>query len=57
MGANFLLVEPPKKQMLLREIEGHTGFFPKGIVAQLLGAGGVGKTHLLIQIALFHLEF
>jgi len=28
------------------------GFLPKGIVAMLVGAGGVGKTHLLAQLLL-----
>jgi hypothetical protein len=52
---NFLLSPPPKKPMLLEYIndQGNTqGFLPKGIVAMLVGAGGVGKTHLLSQLAL-----
>ena len=28
------------------------GFLPKGIVAMLVGSGGVGKTHLLAQLAI-----
>lgn len=53
---NFLLVPPEKKPMLfecLKE-DGRTrsGFLPKGIVAMLLGAGGVGKTTLLAQLAI-----
>lgn len=52
---NFLLSPPPKKTMLLDYIndQGATqGFLPKGIVAMLVGAGGVGKTHLLSQLAI-----
>jgi hypothetical protein len=52
---NFLLVTPPKKPMLLEYAteEGiTTGFLPKGIVAMLVGAGGIGKTHLLAQLAI-----
>ena len=52
---NFLLSPPSKKPMLLDYIndQGVTqGFLPKGIVAMLVGAGGVGKTHLLSQLAL-----
>lgn len=52
---NFFLVEPPKKAMLLdySNSDGKTaGFLPKGIVAMLVGAGGVGKTHLLSQLAI-----
>lgn len=51
---NFLLVDPPKKPMLLEySLDGRpVGFLPKGIVAMLVGAGGVGKTHFLSQLAL-----
>ncbi len=52
---NFLLVDPPKKPMLLEYTnEGGKpiGFLPKGIVAMLVGAGGIGKTHLLAQLAI-----
>ncbi len=51
---NFFLVEPKKKAMLLEyaKEDGKTsGFLPKGIVAMLVGAGGVGKTHFLAQLA------
>lgn len=52
---NFLLVEPPKKPMLLEYASDKgspLGFLPKSIVAMLVGAGGVGKTHLLAQLAI-----
>ncbi len=52
---NFLLINPPKKPMLLEyaDVNGiPTGFLPKGIVAMLVGAGGIGKTHLLAQLAI-----
>lgn len=52
---NFFLTEPPKKPMLLEclsEDQKLLGFLPKGIVAMLVGAGGVGKTHLLFQLAI-----
>lgn len=52
---NFLLSPPSKKPMLLDYINDQgmiQGFLPKGIVAMLVGAGGVGKTHLLSQLAL-----
>ena len=51
---NFLLVEPSPKKMLLEyanDIGMPIGFLPKGIVAMLVGAGGIGKTHLLAQLA------
>jgi len=51
---NFFLVEPPKKAMLLDYINSNgktSGFLPKGIVAMLVGTGGVGKSHLLSQLA------
>ncbi len=52
---NFLLTNPPEKPMLLEFVNEQgirTGFIPKGIVAMLVGAGGVGKTHLLAQLAI-----
>lgn len=52
---NYLLTDPPKKPMLLEfanEEGSSVGFLPKGIVAMLVGAGGVGKTHLLAQLAI-----
>jgi RecA-family ATPase len=36
----------------LNEDQKPLGFLPKGIVAMLVGAGGVGKTHLLFQLAI-----
>lgn len=41
--------------MLLEHVEETRkmgGFLPKGIVAMLVGAGGIGKTHLLAQLAI-----
>jgi hypothetical protein len=55
LESNPLINEPPPKQMLLEYAtdEGKiVGFLPKGIVAMLVGAGGVGKTHLLSQLAI-----
>ncbi len=52
---NFFLTEPPKKPMLLEclsEDQKPLGFLPKGVVAMLAGAGGIGKTHLLFQLAI-----
>ncbi|PJD94549.1 MAG: hypothetical protein CK425_11255 [Parachlamydia sp.] len=52
---NFLLKLPPKKPMLLEITKSNgepQGFLPKSIVAMLVGAGGVGKTHLLAQLAI-----
>jgi hypothetical protein len=52
---NFLLTNPPPKPMLLEYANEKgipTGFLPKGIPAMLVGAGGVGKTHLLAQLAI-----
>jgi len=54
-NANFLLMQPPKKPMLLEIAKSNgepQGFLPKSIVAMLVGAGGVGKTHLLAQLAI-----
>lgn len=54
-GENYLLVKPPSKPMLLEytnEEKSLVGFLPKGIVAMIVGAGGVGKTHLLAQMAI-----
>jgi hypothetical protein len=51
----FLFRMPPPKPMLLEYLldnEKHAGFLPKGIVGMLAGAGGVGKTHLLAQLAI-----
>ena len=52
---NFLLTNPPKKPMLLEYLDKNgipTGFLPKGIVAMLVGAGGIGKTHFLAQLVI-----
>jgi len=52
---NFLTAAPAKKAMLLEYYNNQgiqQGYMPKGIVAMLVGAGGVGKTHLLTQLAL-----
>ena len=52
---NFLLNPPQKKVMLLDYADENrktVGFLPKGIVAMLVGAGGLGKTHLLAQLAI-----
>ncbi|MFI0435869.1 MAG: AAA family ATPase [Parachlamydiaceae bacterium] len=52
---NYFLVEPNRKAMLLEYAKNDgksAGFLPKGIVAMLVGAGGVGKTHLLAQLAI-----
>lgn len=52
---NFLLETPLKKPMILEcsDDDGNPiGFLPKGIVGILVGAGGVGKTHFLAQLAL-----
>ncbi len=51
----YLTKEPLRKSMLLEymdETGKRTGFFPNGIVAMLAGAGGVGKSHLLAQLAI-----
>lgn len=52
---NFLFEQPVNKPMLLEFIDSQQkriGFLPRGIVAMLVGAGGVGKTHLLTQLAI-----
>ena len=54
-NSNFLLVDPPKKPMLLEYANEDglpIGFLPKEIVAMIVGAGGVGKTHLLAQLVI-----
>lgn len=56
INKNYLLTVPPKKAMLLEYLSDNevnvTGFLPKGIVAMIAGAGGLGKTHLLAQLAI-----
>lgn len=51
---NFLKEDAPEAPMLLQIMEESSfrGFLRKGIVAQLVGAGGIGKTHFLVQLAL-----
>lgn len=54
-GNNYFTDTPPKKKMLLECIDDSgkiAGFLPSGIVAMLVGSGGVGKTHLLAQLAI-----
>lgn len=54
-GDDWLNKEPPEKEMLLcftNKSGKPQGFLPKGIVAMLAGAGGVGKSHLVTQIAI-----
>ncbi|MDP1609181.1 MAG: AAA family ATPase [Chlamydiales bacterium] len=55
LDKNFLLIEPPNKPMLLEYVSENKmpiGFLPKGIVTMIVGAGGVGKTHLLAQLVI-----
>ncbi len=51
---NYLFDEEPEMPRLINFIENgkQKPFIPKGIVAQLVGAGGVGKTHALAQLAI-----
>lgn len=51
---NFLTEQAPALPCLIKTIDsdGIKTLIPKGIVASLVGAGGVGKTHLLAQLAL-----
>ena len=51
MPTNILLEEPPPIPKLVNQPDGKP-FLRKGIVAMLVGAGGVGKTHALAQMAL-----
>lgn len=51
---NWLDKEPPKKEMLLsyfNNSQNSVGFLPKSIVGMVAGPGGVGKSHLMTQIA------
>lgn len=54
MSLNFLLEDPPEIPRLINVQEGgiQKPFLRKGILAMLVGAGGVGKTHALAQLAL-----
>lgn len=51
---NFLLKEAPKMPRLINYMQGSypKTFIRKGIVGMLVGSGGVGKTHALVQLAL-----
>lgn len=51
---NFLLEETSEMPKLINYIEGPyvKPFIRKGIVAMLVGSGGVGKTHALAQLAI-----
>jgi len=51
---NLLLEEAPEAPNLITIIKNgkHQTFLRKGIVCQLVGAGGIGKTHFLTQLAL-----
>ena len=54
MEKNFLITESPPTPMLVNFFDGHTmqPFIRKGIVGMIVGAGGVGKTHALAQLAI-----
>lgn len=54
MPVNFLLEDAPEIPRLINVEEGkiQRPFLRKGILAMLVGAGGVGKTHALAQLAL-----
>ena len=54
LPVNFLLEEAPDIPRLINVEEGNIKrpFLRKGILAMLVGAGGVGKTHALAQLAL-----
>lgn len=51
---NFLLCDAPEAPVLLQimQEESYKPFLRKGIVGQVVGAGGIGKTHFLTQLAL-----
>lgn len=52
---DFLLDPPKPKPMLMEYVDDNgkpMGFLPKSIVAMLVGAGGVGKTHLIAQLTI-----
>lgn len=54
MPVNFLLEDAPEIPRLINVEDGkiQRPFLRKGILAMLVGAGGVGKTHALAQLAL-----
>jgi hypothetical protein len=53
-SVNYLTQEAPEAPVLLQAM--HNGYYipflRKGIVGQLVGAGGIGKTHWFMQLAL-----
>ena len=51
---NFLTEDPPEIPQLINYVENSKTqpFIRKGIVGMLVGSGGVGKTHALVQLAL-----
>lgn len=54
LKVDSILERPPAKPMLLTSLNNNgiaCGYLPRGIVAMVVGAGGVGKTHLLAQLA------
>ncbi len=60
LKVHSIIKKPPAKPMLLNcsifDEKGNEitrrGYLPRGIVAMIVGAGGVGKTHLLAQLAI-----
>jgi DNA primase catalytic core len=55
MPVNFLLNEAPSMPSLVTrtdEYDKEITFIPRGIVGSLVGAGGIGKTHFLTQLAI-----
>ncbi len=53
-NVNFFLEDPPETPRLINYLDGDKPkpFIRKGIVGMLVGAGGVGKTHALAQLAI-----
>lgn len=52
-SGDWFAVEPPPRRWLLRgRDDDRTPVMPRGIVAMLAGAGGAGKGHLTIQLAI-----
>jgi len=54
MAKNFLLEDAPEIPRLIniQEADGFSPFIAKGIVGAIVGAGGIGKTHYLTQLAI-----
>ena len=54
LSQDFLLTEaPPMPSLITMHEQGRdVTFLPKGIVGSVVGAGGIGKTHWLTQLAL-----